>query len=168
MTAEGRITRKYTLEDIIRDEAARIAAKQSPGTPAGQDGLGMLGISNLKDITDLLREINKAATIFGKGGIGQQPEASHPVVRLPPGEGGSINKEEGGISHPGLAHPTVRPDEPRALQAVDYGKVVDQIIGAFDAFIATMGDIKLSEARQMIDENRDAVAAMVRAQMEVG
>lgn len=156
MTAEGRITRKYTLEDIIRDEAARIAAKQSPVTPAaGQDGLGMLGISNLKDITDLLREINKAAAIFGKGGIGQQPEAPHPVVRLPPGEGGSINKEEGGISHPGLAHPTV-----------DYGKVVDQIIGAFDAFIATMGDIKLSEARQMIDENREAVAAMVRAQME--
>ncbi len=150
---EGRTTRKYTLEDIIRDEAARIAAKQNPAVSPGQDGLGMLGISSLKDITDLLREINKAAATFGKGGI-QQPKAPR-VVRLPPGDGGSINKEEGGISHPGLAHPTV-----------DYGKVVDQIIGAFDAFIATMGDIKLSEARQMIDENREAVAAMVRAQME--
>jgi len=49
---------KYTLEDIIREEAAKAAPAASPSTS------GLMDIGSLKDITALLKEVNQLVATF--------------------------------------------------------------------------------------------------------
>lgn len=147
---KGEISRKYSLEDIIREEIARSAKERvAPAASGGFD----LNISSLSDITNLLKEINQLVQVMGK----MSPQKVEPVIqRLPEGDNIRISKEP-------LQN---LPPEQKAVPAFDYDAIVDNIISAFDSIITIVGDIPLSEAKKMIAENRDMVKESIRAAIE--
>lgn len=123
---------RYTLNDIIREEAERLIAEKAISAPksTGND-LGFLNISSIKDITELIREINRAAAIFK--GNQQQVIREEPPAPVP--------------------------------QKLDYNKILDKVIEAFDAFIAIYGDIPLSEAKEKIIENKQEILTLMESQL---
>lgn len=142
MMKQRKITQKYTLEDIIADEVKKQAIRTVVPDSGG------FSLDSLSDITKLLVEVNK---LVDKMGNKQQSPA--PVLR---DDSARISKEDPGDSKPA----------PAPAGEVDYDAMVDKILSAFDAIIIGFGDIPLSEARGMIEKEREAVKELIRGEME--
>lgn len=135
---------KYTLEDIIREEAAKAAPAASPS--AG----GLMDIGSLKDITALLKEVNQLVATFS-------PKAAA-VAPAPAPVPASV------INAPISAAPVQEIDVTAKMAGA-----IDNLIEKWgdmkvsEAVTKLVGDIKLSEAKVMLTENKELFNQLVKS-----
>ncbi|MCC7570559.1 hypothetical protein KO465_04385 [Candidatus Micrarchaeota archaeon] len=145
--------RELSLEDIIAAEVRKAAATVT-GTPVPSQAGGIGGI-DIKGITTLLSEVNKLmANAKGiQGGANNTPGIIQPETH---------------VSHP-AAIPARNPQpsggEPEKPKKPDPEKVYAAIYDTLGKLMGIMGDVKLSEVRTFMSENKETVVSVIGANM---
>ncbi len=142
--------RRFSLDDIIADEVRKQIATKAVGAPSGGGfGLESLGIKNISDITNLIKEINAIAQTFqGNKGSG----VSKPIRYM---DGSGLNISKDGGSPPGT--------ESLPAPQIDISRLVDNFINYMPLFIQTYGDLRLSEVEPLLKEHRDEIITALGA-----
>lgn len=141
--------RELSLEDIIAAEVRRAAATVS-GAPAQSAG-GIGGI-DIKGITTLLGEINKLMANTGAGSPGGVPGNAPNVITAQP-----------------APQPQIQPAQnpaPQPAKKPNPEKVYSAIYDTLGKLMSIMGDVKLSEVRAFMDENREMVVSVIGSNMD--
>ena len=163
--------KRTDLSDIIKAEVA--AALKAGG--AAQKVATSGGAFEFGDIMKFLTEINKLAALRAQAGAGvparQDARAVAEVHKGGAPVGAALNKEaEGNVAvQPSVAGgmlPTSG-EVPRPMMHITAETVFDSIVGGLDGIITMYGDIKLSEAKAKMTDNRDAVLMLIRQQMGI-
>jgi len=161
--------RRTDLSDIIK---AEVAAALKAGGAAAKATEG--GAFDFKDIMTFLTEVNKLAALREKSMAGVAPrQDARAVAEVHKGGapvGAALNKEaEGNVAvQPAVAGGMLpRSGEvPRPAPAgITAESIFESIVGGLDGVITMYGDVKLSEAKAKMTENREAVLMLIRQQL---
>lgn len=140
--------RSLSLEDIIAAEVKRATATVSGSSAAAP--AGGVGGFDLKGITQLLGEINKLAA-HANLNPGSNPNPG--VINVQP------------QPQPQLNAPMQNP-QPQQPQKPNPEKVYAAIYDTLGKLMGIMGDVKLSEVRAFMDENREMVVSVIGSNMD--
>jgi hypothetical protein len=125
---------KFDLDTIIAEEVKKAVGSQTPA-PAG----GILDGITLQDITNFLGELSKLKTQMG---------ALSPQTITP--------------AQPILNSAPIQPTAPQpTAPALNPEGVYKGIIQGIDMIVPIMGDVKLSELKTYMQENKDSVITLI-------
>lgn len=151
MVVEGR---RLSLEDII-DAKVQDAVKKAGLGAATRAATGGEAFS-IKDVMSFISEINKLAALK-QAGVPPAHDA-RAVAETAKASGSALNKEI----------PATMPrsgEVPRPGPAFSPEAVYESIVGGLDGIITMYGDIKLSEAKEKLIENKSAIVALIGQQL---
>lgn len=127
--------RKYDLSDIIADEVKKALTKQAPSQTSG--GFGDISI---QDITKFLAELSK---------LKKQSEALAPAPAP-----AAVPAQTQTVAAPASA-----PTKPNPVN------VYNAVIATIDKVVPILGDMRLSEVKTYMTENKDAVISLIEVNL---
>lgn len=127
---------KFTLETLIQDEVQKAIAAQAPKPSTGG---GLLDGITLQDITKFISEIAKLRNSVN-------PQQAPPPQPLTP-------------NHSPQAHPAQAP-------ALNPNAVYSGVLQGIDMIVPVLGDVKLSELKTYMTENKEAVIALIGSSLK--
>ena len=130
------MARTFDLSDIIADEVKKALTKQASTQSAG--GLGDISI---QDITKFLAELSK---------LKKQSEA------LAPAPVQAVPAQTRAVAAPAPASAPTKPSPVNVYNAV---------IATIDKVVPILGDMRLSEVKTYMTENKDAVISLIEANL---
>jgi len=140
--------RRFTIEDVIKSEVEKALSGRGITKVAASDQP-----FSMKDIMTFLTEINKLAALKDKT-MAAPAHDQRAVAETAKDSSRGINKEKEMLATAGIVAP--------APQGLSAEAVFGSITEGLDGVVAMFGDIKLSEAKARLLENKETVMAMLR------